>query len=87
MTKERDPGPVPERWLPCPRKAVNLVEGKFLAFKTPLSSLFDSQVPASARFTPAMLIASTKTYKVIMLVLAFLLLVGTVHLCACSITM
>ncbi|BES88741.1 mRNA capping enzyme [Nesidiocoris tenuis] len=63
MTKERDPGPVPERWLPCPRKAVNLVEGKFLAFKTPLSSLFDSQVPASARFTPAMLIASTKTYK------------------------
>uniref|UniRef100_A0A0A9WYI1 mRNA-capping enzyme n=2 Tax=Lygus hesperus TaxID=30085 RepID=A0A0A9WYI1_LYGHE len=63
MNNERGPGPVPERWLHCPRKALNLVANKFLAFKTPLSNAFDSQVEPVNRFTPAMLFSSTKTYK------------------------
>ena len=58
------PGPVPDRWLNCPRKSKTLIASKFLAFKTPLSSQFDSQVPEEHRFTPNMLFESTKRYKV-----------------------
>ncbi|XP_015605380.1 mRNA-capping enzyme [Cephus cinctus] len=57
------PGPVPPRWLDCPRKAVKLVHNKFLAFKTPLSSEFDSQVPEECQFTVDMLFASVKSHK------------------------
>lgn len=58
------PGPVPPRWLHCPRKAVNVIADKFLAFKTPLSSQFDGQVPVECRFSPQMLMSSLKQYKV-----------------------
>jgi mRNA-capping enzyme len=58
------PGPVPDRWLHCPRKSSKLIVNKFLAFKTPLSSRFDSQVPEQCRFTPTMLFEATKSYKV-----------------------
>ena len=56
-------GLIPPRWLHCPRKAVKLIQNKFLAFKTPLSSAFDSQVPEECRFTVDMLFASLKSQK------------------------
>ena len=63
----RGPGPIPPRWLHCPRKSVELVANKFLAFKTPLSSLFDDQVPEECRFKPGMVFTSMKSYKVCIL--------------------
>lgn len=56
-------GPVPSRWLHCPRKAMRLIQGKFLAFKTPLSSAYDSQVPEECRFSVDMFFASLKSQK------------------------
>lgn len=61
---QRDPGPIPKRWLRCPRKATGLVADKFLAFKTPLGPQFNDQVPEENRFTPSMLMAYTKSMKV-----------------------
>ncbi|KAF2365927.1 mRNA capping enzyme catalytic domain [Trinorchestia longiramus] len=58
------PGPIPQRWLDCPRKSDGLIQDIFLAFKTPLSSKFDDQVPAANRFTPSMLLLSLKSYKI-----------------------
>ncbi|EEC03894.1 mRNA capping enzyme, putative [Ixodes scapularis] len=57
-----DLGP-PPRWLNCPRKG-DLVAEKFLPFKTPLSGVYDSQVPEANRFYPSMLLASLARYKV-----------------------
>ena len=59
-----NPGPIPPRWLNCPRKSGNLIGNKFLAFKTPLSSKFDFDVPPANRFPPSMLFSSMKSYKV-----------------------
>lgn len=56
--------PIPPRWLHCPRKAIKLIRNKFLAFKTPLSSKFDSQVPEECRFTIDMMMASLKSQKI-----------------------
>ncbi|XP_076243664.1 mRNA-capping enzyme-like [Calliopsis andreniformis] len=56
-------GPIPPRWLHCPRKAIKLIQNKFLAFKTPLSSAYDNQVPEECRFTIDMLMASLKSQK------------------------
>ncbi|XP_018018870.1 mRNA-capping enzyme [Hyalella azteca] len=58
------PGPIPQRWLECPRKSDGLIHGLFLAFKTPLSAKFDDQVPPANRFSPNMLIGSMKSHKV-----------------------
>lgn len=58
--KYNDPGPLPDRWLLCPRKSNGLIASKFLAFKTPLNSQFDSKVPEQYRFPPSMLLESTK---------------------------
>ncbi|KAF7378830.1 mRNA-capping enzyme [Vespula maculifrons] len=55
---------IPPRWLHCPRKAIKLIQNKFLAFKTPLSSAYNSQVPEECRFTIDMLFASLKSQKV-----------------------
>ncbi|KOX79850.1 mRNA-capping enzyme [Melipona quadrifasciata] len=63
-SKNESKGPIPPRWLHCPRKAVKLIQNKFLAFKTPLSSVFDSQVPEECRFTVDMLFASLKSQKI-----------------------
>lgn len=60
----RDPGPVPNRWMHCPRKASDLIVGQFMAFKTPLDHNFDSQVPPECRFPPKMLFDFAKTRKV-----------------------
>lgn len=57
-------GPVPPRWLHCPRKAMRLIQGKFLAFKTPLSSAYDNQVPEECRFNVDMFFANLKSQKI-----------------------
>jgi mRNA-capping enzyme len=59
----KDPGLIPARWLHCPRKSIKLIHNKFLAFKTPLSSNFDNQVPEECRFTVEMLLASIKSQR------------------------
>lgn len=56
-------GPIPPRWLNCPRKG-QIIADKFVPFKTPLSSSFDSSVPEENRFYPSMLVSSLKSYKV-----------------------
>ncbi|XP_018568622.1 mRNA-capping enzyme [Anoplophora glabripennis] len=60
----KNAGPVPDRWMHCPRKSDNLVIDKFLAFKTPLSSNFDEQVPPECRFPPKMLFNYCKSKKI-----------------------
>lgn len=57
-------GPIPPRWLHCPRKSSKLIRGKFLAFKTPLSKDFDNQVPEESRFPPDWLFTSLKNDKI-----------------------
>ena len=58
------PGPIPPRWLKCPRKSDGLIGGRFLATKAPLDSKFDDQIPPECQFTPQMLISSLSSYKV-----------------------
>lgn len=62
--KRRHPGDLgpPPRWLNCPRKG-QLIDEKFLPFKTPLSEAYDSQVPEESRFPPSMLLASLSSLK------------------------
>ena len=62
--QRKNPGPIPPRWLNCPRKSLALIGGKFLAFKTPLDSKYDDQVPAQYRFPSQMLFDSMRAYKV-----------------------
>lgn len=57
------PGPIPERWLHCPRKAFTVIANLFLAFKTPLDSKFDDQVGDEFLFHPQMVFSSVKTMK------------------------
>lgn len=47
---------IPDRWLKCPRKG-QLIAEKFLPFKTPLSSHYDSQIPEEDRFYLQMIFA------------------------------
>lgn len=54
-------GPVPARWLNCPNKSDGIIAEKFVAFKTPLSEKFDSQVQGHF-FSPSMLFEYMKTY-------------------------
>ncbi|KAK9510427.1 hypothetical protein O3M35_005218 [Rhynocoris fuscipes] len=60
---ERDPGPVPDRWLNCPRKSLSIISGKFLAFKTPLNHRFHSKVGPASRWQPEMVFDVTKSLK------------------------
>lgn len=57
-------GPLPDRWLYCPRKSDSLIADKFLAFKTPLCDKFSSKMPEECLFTPKMLLQIMKSYKV-----------------------
>lgn len=52
---------MPARWLHCPRRASKLIANKFLAFKTPLSSEFDSDIPQECLFNVNMLFSSVKS--------------------------
>lgn len=68
MENTRGPGPIPNRWLNCPRKSADLIVNKFIAFKTPLSEKFDDQVPAECRFPPKMLFQLMKARKVLFII-------------------
>ncbi|XP_065362989.1 mRNA-capping enzyme [Calliphora vicina] len=59
----RGPGPIPNRWLYCPRKSDTIIAEKFLAFKTPLSDAFTSQMPMDCIFLPDMIFGYCKTMK------------------------
>lgn len=58
------PGPIPDRWLYCPRNANSFVSEKFLAFKTPLSDEFTPQMPMECQFLPEMVFSYAKMFKV-----------------------
>lgn len=60
----RSRGEIPNRWLKCPRRAKELIIGKFMAFKTPLSRNFDSKVLPEYRFYPNMLFDICASKKV-----------------------
>ena len=64
MGAGRGGGPLPPRWLKCPRKSASLIGNRFLAFKTPLDNKFDGQIPVEDRFTPDMLFQLMKDLKV-----------------------
>lgn len=64
MGRGQGPGPLPPRWLKCPRKSASLVGSRFLAFKTPLDERYDDQIPPEHRFNPDMLFSSMKAHKV-----------------------
>ncbi|XP_059617366.1 mRNA-capping enzyme [Phlebotomus argentipes] len=65
MSRNRgsNPGPVPDRWLHCPRKSDGFIADRFLAFKTPLDERFDSQLPVEAYFSPEMVMQSLRVHK------------------------
>ena len=56
-------GPIPNRWLRCPNRS-DIIEDRFIGFKTPLDKKFDSQT-GDASFYPNMLFDLVKSfYKV-----------------------
>lgn len=61
---EKGSNSIPNRWLRCPRKSLNLIEDKFIAFKTPLSDRYNDQVPVDCRFPPKMLFKLCKEKKI-----------------------
>ncbi|EDO40094.1 predicted protein [Nematostella vectensis] len=54
---------IPPRWLNCPRKS-QVIADRFFAFKTPLSSRYDDQIPEANRFQLPMLCSYFQTLKV-----------------------
>jgi len=62
--RERGSGPLPNRWLYCPRKSDSIIAERFLAFKTPLSQSFQDKMPIECTFRPEMLFDYCKTLKV-----------------------
>jgi len=61
---QMNPGPIPNRWLYCPRKSDAIIAERFIAFKTPLSAAFNDQVPQDCRFTPDMIMGYIGSIKV-----------------------
>lgn len=59
-----DPGPIPDRWLHCPRTSCEFIANKFLAFKTPLSARFSPKLERSLNFQPDMVFSYMKMEKV-----------------------
>uniref|UniRef100_T1JE64 mRNA-capping enzyme n=1 Tax=Strigamia maritima TaxID=126957 RepID=T1JE64_STRMM len=54
---------IPPKWLNCPRKALRLIGNNFIAFKTPLSSKYNDQIPPASSFNPSMLLSSMRSYN------------------------
>lgn len=61
--RERGSGPLPNRWLYCPRKSDTIISERFLAFKTPLNESFQDKMPIECTFRPEMLFDYCKTLK------------------------
>lgn len=59
--------PVPDRWIKCPRKSFSTITDKFIAFKTPLDSKYDNQIPIINRFNTEMLFSSMSNMKVLLI--------------------
>ncbi|KAH8308544.1 hypothetical protein KR044_006036 [Drosophila immigrans] len=60
---ERGSGPLPNRWLYCPRKSDSLISERFIAFKTPLNQSFQDKMPIECTFRPEMVFDYCKTLK------------------------
>ncbi|XP_068159190.1 mRNA-capping enzyme [Drosophila tropicalis] len=60
---DRGSGPLPNRWLYCPRKSDTIISERFLAFKTPLNQSFQDKMPIECTFRPEMLFDYCKTLK------------------------
>lgn len=58
------PGPIPDRWLLCPRNATEFIAQRFLAFKTPLGSRYSSQMSPEYHFPPSMVFSFMRIEKV-----------------------
>lgn len=58
------PGPIPDRWLSCPRISSKFIENKFVAFKTPLSARYSPQMSPENHFPPEMVFSFMKMEKV-----------------------
>lgn len=58
------PGPIPKRWLHCPRNSSSFIANRFLAFKTPLSAKFAAQMSVEFQFQPEMVFSYMKMFKV-----------------------
>lgn len=54
---------IPPRWLGCPRKSLQLLDEKFLIFKTPLSHDYDNRVPDECLFPVDFVFNSMASYK------------------------
>lgn len=59
----RGPGPLPPRWLNCPRKSNGLIGVRFVAFKTPLDDRFDDQLEIAQQFSPEMVLQLYKEQR------------------------
>ncbi|XP_017773246.1 PREDICTED: mRNA-capping enzyme-like, partial [Nicrophorus vespilloides] len=64
MSRQGKGGPVPNRWMNCPRKASELIIDKFMAFKTPLSADYDELILPQNRFYPQMLFDVCRAKKI-----------------------
>lgn len=67
----RGTGPIPKRWLNCPRNSSSFIADKFLAFKTPLSARFASQMEIQQQFQPDMVFSYIKMCKVVVRITHF----------------
>lgn len=63
-SNDRGPGPIPDRWLNCPRTSNSFIVDKFLAFKTPLSNRFNNQMEPQHYFEPETVFSFAKMFKV-----------------------
>lgn len=63
-SRSNDPGPIPDRWLECPRISVVPIASKFIAFKTPLDARFASKMEPKYHFPPEMVFSYMKMEKV-----------------------
>ncbi|KAH8266560.1 hypothetical protein KR018_001419, partial [Drosophila ironensis] len=61
--RERGSGPLPNRWLYCPRKCDSIIAERFLAFKTPLSQSFQDKMPIECTFLPEMVFDYCRSVK------------------------
>lgn len=52
----RGSGPLPNRWLNCPRKSDGVIADRFVAFKTPLDDRFDDKLPVEKQWAPETLL-------------------------------
>ena len=60
----RGRGPIPKTWINCPNMSETIVAGRFIIFKTPLSTHFFSQMDMEDVFIPEMIFSWCYNHKV-----------------------